>query len=66
MLGTRTLCKGGVIIRWFGPLGCCVDASVSCHTQWSLVWSRLGYNVVYNVVWRMYNAISVVKLNVYR
>ena len=27
MLGTRTLCKGGVMIRWLGRLGCCVGTS---------------------------------------
>ena len=27
MLGTRTLCKGGVMIRWLGHLGRCVGAS---------------------------------------
>ena len=27
MLGTHTLCKGGVMICWFGSLGRCVGAS---------------------------------------
>ena len=27
VLGTRTLCKGGVMIRWLGPLGRCVGTS---------------------------------------
>ena len=27
MLGTRTLCKGGVMIRWLGRLGRCVGTS---------------------------------------
>ena len=53
------------VICWFGPLGRYVGANVSCHAWWSLVWSRLGYNEMYNVVWGMYNAVSVVKFTVY-
>ena len=49
------------LIRWFGPLGRYVGANIACHTWWSLVWSRSGYNAVYNAVWGMYNAVSVVK-----
>ena len=44
-----------------GLLGRCVGANVLCHTWWSLVWSRSGYNAMKNVV-GMYNTVSVVKL----
>ena len=42
-----------------------MGANVSCHSWWSLVWSFLVYNVVYNVAWGIHNAVSMVKLIVY-
>ena len=44
-----------------GPLGCYVGASVSCHTWWSLVWSRSECNSNKNVVVGMYNTVFMVK-----
>ena len=65
MLGTRTLSKAGVMMRWLGPLGRCVRSNVSYHTWWCLVWSCSGYNAMYNAIWGMYNAVSMVKLIAY-
>ena len=65
MLGTRTLCKEGVMIRCFGPLRRYVGANVSWYTWWSFVWSRSGYTTTENAIVRMYNAVSVVTLLVY-
>ena len=45
MLGTRTLRKGGVMIRWLGHLGRYVGASdhaTFCFSLWCLLWLRSG------------------------
>ena len=42
--------------------GTLVDTSISCHTWWSLVWSRSGCNSVKNTIVGMCNSVSVVKL----
>ena len=53
VLGTRTLCKGGVMIRWLGYLGCCVGTSYHA-SFWSVcaVCSScvLGHLIVNNAV----------------
>ena len=36
ILRTCTLCEGGVLIRWFGPLGHCVGASDHATTLFVL------------------------------
>ena len=44
-----------------GPLGRYVGSSVSCHTWWSLVWSRSGCNSVKNAIVGMHNTVCVVE-----
>ena len=64
MLGMHTLCKGGCGNTVAGPLGRYVGASASCHTWWSLVWSRSGCKSLKKVIVGMYNTVSVMKLMV--
>ena len=42
------------------PMGRYVGASVSYHTRCGLMWLRLGYNSIENVVVGMNNTVSVV------
>ena len=53
--------RGAVNDTLARPLGRYVDASVSCHTCWSLVWSRSRYNAMKNAVVGMHKTASVVK-----
>ena len=63
MLGTRTFCKGGVVIRWLGPLGRCGWPAIMLHclcTLWSRSWQcTFGYNAILLIARLMIHYIDV-------